>query len=156
MSPTPKRSRPRGVVDTSVLVAGMAGFKRGVRPPNPSAQFLRRWLERANFVWLVSDDILDEYRDVLQRLGVRSHVIGRVLNLLDEAAEHVRPGALPDAAPDPDDAPMWACADAGRADFIVTLNPKDFPQDRIAATVIGPAESILRASLKTHPRARRR
>jgi hypothetical protein len=52
-----------------VLVAGIAGFKRGVRSANASAQFLRRWLDRADFVWLVSDDILDEYRDVLQRLA---------------------------------------------------------------------------------------
>lgn len=142
MSPTPKRSRPRGVVDTSVLIAGIAGFKRGVSATNPSAQFLRRWLERANFIWLVSDDILTEYRDVLHRLGVRSHLIGRVLNLLEEAAEHVRVGAWPDATPDPDDAAIWACADVGRADFVVTLNPKDFPQDRLVAKVIGPTDPI--------------
>jgi predicted nucleic acid-binding protein len=142
LSPTPKRFRPRGVVDTSVLIAGIAGFKRGVSATNPSAQFLRRWLERANFIWLVSDDILTEYRDVLHRLGVRSHLIGRVLNLLEEAAEHVRVGAWPDATPDPDDAAMWACADVGRADFVVTLNPKDFPQHRLVAKVIGPTDPI--------------
>ena len=56
-----------------MLVAGIAGLKRGIVGANSSAQFLRRWVDQANFVWLISDDILDEYRDVLRRLGVRSH-----------------------------------------------------------------------------------
>jgi predicted nucleic acid-binding protein len=30
-------------------------------------------------------------------------------------------------SPDPDDEPFCACAEAGNADFIVTLNPVDFP-----------------------------
>lgn len=68
---------PRGVVDTSVFVAGIAGFKSFVAsPPNPSAALLRRWLDGGLFVWLVSEEILTEYKYVLERLGVRRHLIG--------------------------------------------------------------------------------
>jgi hypothetical protein len=52
----PERARtPRGVVDTSVLVAGISGFRpRLRRRDNDSARLIRRWVERRAFVWLVS------------------------------------------------------------------------------------------------------
>ena len=68
MSPKPPKPRPRGVVDTSVLVAGIAGFKRDAATQNPSAVFLRTWIEQDTFVWLVTPAILDEYTGVLARL----------------------------------------------------------------------------------------
>lgn len=85
----PERNRrPRGVVDTSVLVAGISGFRQRVPGrDNESARLVRRWTERRAFVWLISKDIIDEYRDVLRRLGVRRATVGRVLNLLAYAAE---------------------------------------------------------------------
>ena len=103
---------------------------------------LRDWIERNTFVWLVSDEILLEYKLVLKRLGVRRAVIGKVINLVREEAESVAVAALPDISPDPGDDPFCACAETGRADFIVTLNPRDFPQLLLSAHVIGPAEGI--------------
>jgi len=44
-----------------VLVAGIAGFKSWRVVENPSASFLRDWIEHATFTWLVSDDIVSEY-----------------------------------------------------------------------------------------------
>lgn len=138
-----RRSRPRGVVDTSVLVAGIAAFRRGdVELKNDSARLLRDWVERHTFTWLVSDEILTEYREVLARLRVRRALIGRVLNLLSEEAEFVRPGTSTRASPDPDDEPFCACAESGKASFIVTLNPKDFPQNRLKAKVLAPGEPL--------------
>ncbi len=76
------------VVDTSVLVAGISGFREPFVPGrNPSADVLHRWAEKNNFVWLVTDDILDEYKEVLKRLRVRSNLIGGVVNLIRERAE---------------------------------------------------------------------
>jgi predicted nucleic acid-binding protein len=69
------------VVDTSVLVAGIAGFKTEKPTTNPSAVFLRTWIERDTFTWLISAAILDEYVEVLRRCGVRRSVVGRVVNL---------------------------------------------------------------------------
>jgi hypothetical protein len=60
--PAQKRERPRGVVDTSVLVAGITGLKSPeIAPKNPSAKLLQDWIEADTFVWLVSDEILLEY-----------------------------------------------------------------------------------------------
>jgi predicted nucleic acid-binding protein len=126
-----------------VLVAGISAFRR--EPPSPdntSARLIRAWVERAIFIWLVSDAILEEYRDVLRRLRVRRATIGRVLNLLEEAAEVVPSGPHRGLSPDPDDEPFCTCAEDGKADFIVTLNPRDFPADRLNAKVITPGDPL--------------
>jgi len=153
--PAQKRKRPRGVVDTSVLVAGIAGLRSPeIAPKNPSAKLLRDWIQGDTFVWLVSDEILLEYKQVLGRLGVRRPVIGKVINLLREEAEHVPASALPDISPDPGDDPFCSCAESGHADFIVTLNLKDFPQQFLSAHVIGPGTSIpTTARRKAHRRS---
>jgi hypothetical protein len=73
-----------------VLVAGISGFRKPyVREKNPSADVLYKWAEKGNFVWLVTEDILDEYKEVLKRLRVRSTLIGAVINLIRERAEPV-------------------------------------------------------------------
>jgi predicted nucleic acid-binding protein len=127
------------VVDTSVLVAGISGFKETyIQGKNPSADVLNNWAEEHNFIWLVSEDILDEYKEVLKRLRVRSSLIGRVINLIRERAEEVKVRYSVEISPDPGDDPFCLCADQGKADFILTLNPRDFPQDRLKATVVSP------------------
>lgn len=134
-----KKHKRRAVVDTSVLVAGVSGFKATYVPGrNPSADLLRKWAEEKTFVWLVSEDILDEYKEVLRRLRVRSHLIGRVVNLVRERAEEINVRSSIGISPDPGDDPFCLCAEQGKADFIVTLNPKDFPQDQLKATVVSP------------------
>lgn len=151
--PAQKRKRPRGVIDTSVLVAGIAGLKSlEIALRNPSAKLLRNWIEGDTFVWLVSDEILLEYKRVLGRLGVSRPLIGKIVNLLREEAEPVPASALPDISPDPGDDPFCACAETGRADFIVTLNPKDFPQSLLSAHVIKPGERIPTTARRTKPR----
>ena len=69
-----KRRRPRGVVDTSVLVAGIAGFKVAeIAAKSPSATLIREWVDDDTFTWLVTEEILSEYKAVLARLGVADH-----------------------------------------------------------------------------------
>jgi rRNA-processing protein FCF1 len=58
------------VIDTSVLLAGISGFREPyVQGKNPSADLLYKWAEKNNFVWLLTEDILDEYKEVLKRRG---------------------------------------------------------------------------------------
>ena len=141
--PYPRKKRPRGVVDTSVLVAGIAAFKQqGAQSPVSSAKFLRDWIEYDTFVWLISEEIVDEYKEILARRGVRSHLIGAVINLIRSQAEEVPETAGNEISPDPDDEPFCTCAEVGKADFIVTLYPADFPQQRLRAHVILPGEPI--------------
>jgi predicted nucleic acid-binding protein len=134
-------------------VAGIAGLKSlDITPKNPSARMLRDWIEGDTFVWLVSDEILLEYKRVLGRLGVRRPLIGKIVNLLREEAELVSASALPNISPDPGDDPFCACAERGKADFIVTLNPKDFPQSLLSAHVIRPGESVPTTARRRPPR----
>jgi predicted nucleic acid-binding protein len=149
LSPTRrKRPRRRGVVDTSVLVAGIAGFKRDVEPANASATLLRDWVENDTFTWIMTAEILEEYAAVLAALRVRPSVIGRVIHLLREEAEWVEPRRTVEADPDPGDSPFWTCAESADADFLVTLNRRDFPQTKLRARILGPDDSF--------PSARRR
>ena len=134
--------RPRGVVDTSVLVAGIAGFKRRRSVGNPSASFLREWLENDTFTWLLTEEILSEYKEVLIRLGVRRNLVGQVINLLREEAEFVDVRGEDYISPDPDDNAFCACAEDGAAAFIVTLNRKDFPQKSLLAKVVSPGDPV--------------
>jgi predicted nucleic acid-binding protein len=137
-------------------VAGIAGFKTAKPTMNPSAKLLRTWIEQDTFTWLISRAILDEYVEVLRRCGVRRSLIGRVVNLLRETAEVVAPSRSIEAQPDPDDAPFWECAEAGGADFIVTLHRTDFPQGRLTAKVIGPHEPLPSSTTRQRQAQRRR
>ena len=90
MPPKPKKGKRRVVVDTNVLVAGISGFKGAHVPAKyPSADVLFRWADREGFIWLVTEEILDEYKEVLKRRNVRPALIGRIINLLREQAEEI-------------------------------------------------------------------
>jgi predicted nucleic acid-binding protein len=131
------------VVDTSVVVAGIGALKTIEREVgNPSARFLREWLENGRFSWLITEEILSEYKSVLGRLGVRRYFIGTFINRLREDAEAVEVRRSASISPDPGDDPFCNCAEQGHADFLVTLNPRDFPQERLIAKVIAPGDAL--------------
>jgi hypothetical protein len=90
----------------------------------------------------MSETIMDEYKEILARLGVRPHHIGATLNLIRTQAEAVPDSAGGNISPAPDDEPFCTCAEVGKADFIVTLNPDDFPQHSLRARVILPSDAI--------------
>jgi predicted nucleic acid-binding protein len=125
-----------------VLVAGVSGFKPDVQVTNSSAQLLRTWVNEGHFTWLISGDIIAEYKAVLARLRVRPQLIGRIINLLREEAEEIEVPTIDEVSPDPGDDPVCACAEHGRADFIATLNKRDFPQRRLRTKVITPEQPL--------------
>lgn len=139
LPPKGSRRKPRVVVDTNVLVAGISGFREPfISGRTASADLLHGWEEANSFIWLFTEDILDEYKEVLKRLHVRPNVIGQVINLIRERAEGIQAGGAVAISPDPDDDPFCFCAEKGRADFLVTLNRKDFPEEHLKAKVILP------------------
>jgi len=141
LPPKARKRKPRVVVDTSVLVAGVSGFKEPFAPGrNPSSDILHEWAGQNNFAWLITEDILDEYKEVLERLGVRPNRIGTPINLIRERAEWVKVRSSAEISPDPKDDAFCLCAESGNADFIVTLNPKDFPESRLKSKVLLPIE----------------
>jgi hypothetical protein len=145
LSPKRWKQPPRGVVDTSVLVAGVSGF-RDEPTDNPSATFLAAWTDTPTFVWLLNVE-------VLERLRVRS--ARRIVALIREQGQVVRVINKLSDLPDRDDAPFCECAESADADFIVTLNPSDFPQSRLKAKVIAPVDPLPPRGRKLRPRRKR-
>lgn len=76
--------------------------------------------------WLVTAEILDEYKEVARRLKVRPSVAGYLINLLSEEAEEVAVESVFEISPDPGDNAFCACAQEGRADFLVPLIQRTF------------------------------
>ena len=143
MKQSQRRRARRVVVDTSVVISGMSAFRGSFLPGrNSSADVLHDWVEKGSFVWLVTAEILEEYKEVARRLRVRPNVAGRLINLLKEEAEEVDVKGMVEISPDPGDNCFCWCAQDGRADFLVTLNTKDFPQKKLSAKVISPMEFL--------------
>ena len=145
MPPKPKKRnrKRRVVVDTNVLVASISGFKGTYVPGKyPSADVLFNWADGDDFTWLVTEDILDEYKEVLKRRNVRPALIGKIINLIRERAEENKVRQSAQISPDLDDNAFCVCAEQGKADSMVTLNMKDFPQDNLRARVSLPADFL--------------
>jgi predicted nucleic acid-binding protein len=104
-------------------------------------------------VWLLTEEILSEYVEVLQRMNVRA--ASTIVNLIREEGQFVRKVKKIADLPDPDDAAFCECAESGSADFIVTLNSGDFPQHRLKAKVIAPSEPLPARARKSLSRRRR-
>ena len=52
------------------------------------------------FTWLVTEEILSEYKGVLSRFGVRRNLVGEIVNLLREEAEFVTIRSEDELSPD--------------------------------------------------------
>lgn len=78
----------------------------------------------------VSDQLLEEYRDVLYRPKLDLHSQRRhlLLDLLLAVALHVTPTVELKISDDEDDNRIYECAAEALADFIVTGNIKHFPR----------------------------
>ena len=80
--------------------------------------------------WFVSSPILAEYLAVLNRpqLKIRKALRQQLLQAIKTYTRLVAPSRLPIVTPDPNDNMFIECADAARADFLVTGNTRDFPR----------------------------
>jgi predicted nucleic acid-binding protein len=130
----------------------VSGF-RGEPTDNPSAALLAAWTDAPTFLWLLTEEILSEYVEVLERLRVRS--ARSIVALIREQGQFVRVINTLSDLPDRDDVPFCECAESGDADFIVTLNPSDFPQSRLKAKVIAPTDPLPPRGRKPRPRRKR-
>lgn len=78
----------------------------------------------------ISPAILAEYRDVLSRpeLQIRKGLREQLLQLIRKRAYSVVPARRLQVASDPGDNIFLECADAARADYLVTGNVRHFPR----------------------------
>lgn len=113
----------RLVIDTNVLVSAVIkpdGLQRTV--------FLLATTKPAR--WYVSEPIMKEYAAVLARpeLKIRKSLRLQVIQLIKNHTYSVTPSRLPQLTTDPDDNMFLECADAARADYLVTGNQRHFPR----------------------------
>ncbi len=80
--------------------------------------------------WYVSEAIVAEYAAVLARpeLKIRKGLRQQLLQLIKNHARMVVPSRLFQITPDPADNIFIECADAARADYLVTGNQRHFPK----------------------------
>src|ERR1700681_3279960 len=92
----------------------------------------------------VSNAIVVEYRKVLARpeLKIRKGLRQQLLQLIRSHAHSVVPSRPLQVAKDPDDNKFLECADAARADYLVTGNQRHFPKFLMNNTVITSREFI--------------
>jgi putative PIN family toxin of toxin-antitoxin system len=94
---------------------------------------------RDDFRWLVSPEILTEYRDVLRRrrFGLDQRFIDLWVELLRMRTVNIgSPPAAPDYPRDPKDAPFLAAAIAAKADFLITGDKDLLDAAKVVATRI--------------------
>ena len=125
----------RVVLDTNVLISGV--FWRG-RP----GVVLEYWVE-GRFVLCASQGIMEEYFEVLDRVGARMDrrdLSDRWKAYLFEHIEVVESPASDEFCRDPDDVPFLDCAICVGADYIVSAkkdtqwhDPIKIPNDQIFA-----------------------
>ena len=127
----------RLVIDTNILISAVikpAGLQRTVlllAITNPARLY-------------VSPPILEEYADVLGRreLRIRKGLRQQLLQLIKRHSYTVIPTRRLEVARDPDDNMFLECADAARADYLVTCNQRHFPRFWKKSKVITPREFI--------------
>jgi putative PIN family toxin of toxin-antitoxin system len=113
----------RLVIDTNVVVSaaiGAEGLQRTV--------VLLAMTKPAR--WYVPEAIVAEYALVLARpeIKIRKGLRQQLLQLIKNHAHVVVPSRLPQITSDPADIIFVECADAARADYLVTGNQHHFPK----------------------------
>lgn len=112
----------RLVLDTNVLISAALkpeGLQR--------TTLLLATTKPARFY--VSAPILEEYAEVLSRpeLMIRRGLRLQLLQLIKNRSHMIIPSRRLDVTSDPDDNIFIECADAARADYLITGNQKHFP-----------------------------
>lgn len=113
----------RLVIDTNILVSA------ALKPDGLQRTVLVLAITRPARLY-VTHAVLAEYREVLARpefeirRGLRQHF----LQLIKNHAQVVKPARTLQVAKDPDDDKFLECADAARADYLITGNQRHFPK----------------------------
>lgn len=112
----------RLVMDTNVLVSA------ALKPESLQRTIFLLAISKPARLY-VSAPILEEYAEVLSRpeLGIRKELRRQLLQLIRNRSHLVAPSRRLEVTSDPDDNIFIECADAARADYLITGNQKHFP-----------------------------
>jgi putative PIN family toxin of toxin-antitoxin system len=119
------------VVDTNVLLSA------AWRDKSPEAVVL--WIaEQDDWEWLVSEDILAEYRDVLWRskFNLPQEKLTRWENIISKRTQLIEVSLEVEFPRDQKDAMFLACALVSHADFMITGDPDFSEMKKLTDTTI--------------------
>jgi len=118
----PRKERIAVVLDTNVLV----GYYLSRSPQSANARVVRLWRDQRRLQLIVSDEVVAEYLEVLQRLHVEEPRLKRFAERVQrrETVTLIRLGSRFASSRDPDDNVMLATAVTGKAKFLIT-NDRD-------------------------------
>lgn len=127
----------RLVIDTNILISA------ALKPTGLPRTILLLSITKPARLY-VSRPILNEYADVLGRpeLRIRKGLRQQLLRLIQNHSYTVTPRWRLDLTSDPSDNKFIECADASRADYLVTGNQKHFPNFWKKTKIITPREFI--------------
>jgi uncharacterized protein len=113
----------RLVIDTNVVVSA------AVKPEGLQRTVVLLAMTKPA-LWYVSEPILSEYSAVLARpeLKIRKGLRRQLFQLIKNKTRLVKPLPLAQITFDPADNMFIECADAARADYLVTGNQRHFPK----------------------------
>jgi len=113
----------RLVIDTNILVSA------GLKPDGLQRTVVLLAITKPARLY-ISDAILAEYQEVLARpeLQIRKGLRRQLLQLITSRAHRIIPSRPLQVTQDADDNRFLECADAARADYLVTGNPRHFPK----------------------------
>jgi putative PIN family toxin of toxin-antitoxin system len=104
---------------------------------------LRLGLARQIQIYL-SNEIFEEYKEVLYRekFGIDPAKVAESLRAISRAGMMVKPKRTISVSRDPDDNKFLECADAARADYLVTGNKRHFPKTFGKTQIVNAKELI--------------
>lgn len=113
----------RLVVDTNIIVSA------ALKPDGLQRTVLLLAITKPARLY-VTEAIIAEYHDVLSRaeLKIRKGPRQQLLQIIQNHAYPVEPSHPLRVTGDPDDNKLLECADAARADYLVTGNQRHFPK----------------------------
>jgi putative PIN family toxin of toxin-antitoxin system len=127
----------RLVIDTNVIISA------ALKPDGLQRTTLLLAITKPGRLY-VSPPILEEYSEVLSRpeLSIRKGLRLQLLQLIKNHGHLVSPSRRIEVASDPDDNIFVECADAARADFLITGNRKHFPLFWKNTKIVTPREFV--------------
>jgi putative PIN family toxin of toxin-antitoxin system len=113
----------RLVIDTNILVSA------ALKPEGLQRTVVVLAMTRPARLY-ISQAILEEYREVLARreFKIRRGLRQQLLQLIKNRAQLMDPVRGLQVTKDPDDNKFLECADAARADYLITGNQRHFPR----------------------------
>lgn len=142
----PRKERVPVVLDTNIII----GFYLSKHSQSAISRVFRLWRDQRKLQLIVSDEVINEYLEVLTRLGVARIRINRLAKRFQQrqTVTRIRLGGHPTASRDPDDNIILAIAIAGRARFLITndrdlLDVSETERRRFRFEIMKPVEFLM-------------